>query len=138
MNTDALLSKLNKIKSNGNGKWLACCPAHFDKSPSLAIKHTDDGKILLHCFSGCAVADVVAALGLTLADLMPENPSYQKGSKVPKFNKYELFDCLVHSGLILSMGIRKLLNFNDLTPEDLILISKAEESINDIAREVRR
>ena len=137
-NIDALLSKLDKVRSNGNGKWLACCPAHNDKSPSLAIKETEDDKILIHCFSGCAVADIVAAVGLELSDLMPDNPTYQKGARPPKFNKYELFDRVVFEATILSLGIRQLLNLEDLSQADLLRVVQAENVINDIAREVRR
>ncbi|MCX7107040.1 MAG: CHC2 zinc finger domain-containing protein [Methylococcales bacterium] len=135
---DNLLSKLDKVKSNGQGKWLACCPAHPDKSPSLAIKQTDDGKILIHCFSGCQVSDIVAAVGLELSDLMPENPSYQKGTKPPRFNKYELFDRLAFEVVILSMGIRQLLAKEDLSHDDLSRVILAENTINEIVREVRQ
>ncbi len=136
-NIDALLSKLDKVKSNGNGKWLARCPAHNDKSPSLAIKETEDRKTLIHCFSGCSVADIVAAVGLELSDLMPDNPTYQKGARPPKFNKYELFDRVVFEATILSLGIRQLLNLEDLSQADLLRVVQAENVINDIAREVR-
>ena len=137
MDIEVFLSNFDKVKSTGNGKWIACCSAHPDKSPSLAIKQTDDRKILLHCFSGCQVSNIVAAVGLELSDLMPENPSYQKGTKPPQFNKYELFDQLVHESIILSLAIRQLLNFQDLSAEDLIIVTKAEQAINSIAREVR-
>src|SRR5690625_3021049 len=49
-------------------QWLARCPAHEDKSPSLSIKAVDD-RVLVHCFAGCDAADVTAAVGLSLADL---------------------------------------------------------------------
>ncbi|WP_174626581.1 CHC2 zinc finger domain-containing protein [Candidatus Methylobacter favarea] len=71
---DTLLSRLEKVHKTGANKWLSCCPAHNDKSPSLAIKLADTDKVLLHCFAGCSVADIVASVGLTLADLMPETP----------------------------------------------------------------
>lgn len=32
-----------------------------------------DGKILLHCFAGCAVEDIVGALGLTMQDLFTDS-----------------------------------------------------------------
>ena len=138
MDVNNLLSKLDKVKSTGNGKYLACCPAHPDRSPSLAIKQTDDEKLLLHCFSGCSVVDILAAIGLELSDLMPENPSYQKGNKPPRFNKYELFDRLVHESIILSLAVRQLLNFQDLSAEDMARVSIAENVINSIAMEIRR
>ena len=53
------------------GRWLARCPAHSDKHPSLAIRELDDGRILAHCFAGCAVESVLAAVGLTLSNLYP-------------------------------------------------------------------
>lgn len=138
MDVNNLLSKLEKVRSTGNGKWLACCSAHNDRSPSLAIKQTDDQKLLLHCFSGCQVSDIVAAAGLTLSDLMPVSTKYQKGSKPPKFNKYELFDRLMHESIILSLAIRQLLSFQDLSVEDDARVLVAENVINNIALEVRR
>lgn len=51
----------------GRGSWT--CPAHEDRSPSLSVKEADDGRVLVHCFAGCETADVLAALGRTLADL---------------------------------------------------------------------
>lgn len=138
MSIDALLSKLDKVKPNRNGKWLACCPAHPDRSPSLAIKQTDDGKILIHCFAGCQVSDIVAAVGLELSDLMPEKTMYKKGSKPPRFNKYELFDRLVFEMPILSIAFRQLLDKEILSAQDLSRVLLAESTINQIVREVRQ
>jgi len=69
---NVLLSRLQKVKSAGSGKWKACCPAHQDSDPSLSIAETKDGRILLHCFAGCGASDIVAALGLSLSDLFPD------------------------------------------------------------------
>jgi AAA domain len=55
-------------------RWQACCPSHDDTDPSLSITASTD-KVLLTCHAGCATTDVVAALGLTLADLFVETPS---------------------------------------------------------------
>lgn len=69
--TDTLLQRLDGVRSNGEGRWSARCPAHEDRSPSLSVRELDDGKILLHCFSGCDVAAVLSALGLDMAALFP-------------------------------------------------------------------
>ena len=66
-----LLSRLEKVKRTGRGRWLACCPAHEDHSPSLAIRELEDGRILIHCFAGCGVQEIVFAAGLELSDLFP-------------------------------------------------------------------
>lgn len=68
----AMLNRLDKVKENGPGRWLACCPAHQDRSPSLAIRETPDGTILVKCFAECPTADVLAAIGLELKDLFPQ------------------------------------------------------------------
>ena len=55
-------------KKSGSS-WLAKCPAHDDKSPSLSISQGDDDCVLLKCHGGCEVRDIVAALGMELSDL---------------------------------------------------------------------
>jgi hypothetical protein len=71
MTVQALLDRLECVRSTGPGRWLARCPAHEDRSPSLSIRETDDGRVLLHDFGGCGNADIVAAAGLSFGDLFP-------------------------------------------------------------------
>ncbi|MCY1206635.1 hypothetical protein D9M72_182090 [compost metagenome] len=66
------LRRLEDVSSSARG-FTARCPAHDDRNPSLSIKEGDDGRVLLHCFAGCTPQEVVADLGLTLADLFPAN-----------------------------------------------------------------
>jgi len=42
--------------------WLACCPAHDDREPSLAIRDGGDGRVLVHCHAGCDQRDVIDVL----------------------------------------------------------------------------
>ena len=42
--------------------WMARCPAHDDRDPSLAIADASSGKVLVHCHAGCDQRDVIAAL----------------------------------------------------------------------------
>jgi putative DNA primase/helicase len=44
------------------GSWMACCPAHDDREPSLSICDTEDGMVLVNCFAGCDPMQVIAAL----------------------------------------------------------------------------
>jgi putative DNA primase/helicase len=69
-----------QIKGNGS----CCCPAHDDRQASLSAKEGDDGRILLCCHAGCETKDVVAKLGLTMADLMPANGSAYRASQAKK------------------------------------------------------
>ena len=72
MSASILLSKLSRVKKTGADRSMACCPAHQDKTASLSIKDLPDGRVLLHCFAGCDPDSVLAAVGLTFSDLMPE------------------------------------------------------------------
>ncbi len=50
-------------KALGGCSGLAYCPAHPNtKTPALSLKDGDNGKLLVHCFTGCSGADVLAAL----------------------------------------------------------------------------
>lgn len=73
-----ILDRLHGVKPRGNGRWLARCPAHADKSPSLSIGTGDNGAVLLKCWSGCSAHDIVSAVGLNLQDLFPPRESTGK------------------------------------------------------------
>jgi hypothetical protein len=72
MNAARLIDRVDRVRPMGPGRWLARCPAHEDRSPSLSIRELDDGRLLIHDFGGCATSDVLASLGLDLQDLYPE------------------------------------------------------------------
>jgi hypothetical protein len=82
---DRALGALTGVRRTGPDRWSAVCPAHADRRPSLSIRELNDGRVLLHCFGGCAVDEVVTRLGLTLADLYPaDRPGRSPGSGAPR------------------------------------------------------
>jgi hypothetical protein len=81
-----LLDRLDKV-SGGNGKWMARCPAHSDNSPSLSVSDTED-KVLLHCFAGCKIEDVTAAMRINVSDLFYQSLTVQ-GMTVAKRKRFE-------------------------------------------------
>lgn len=62
------IAELLAAKPTANG-WSACCPAHDDRRPSLAITEGRDGRTLLYCWTGCPLESIVAAIGLSTSDL---------------------------------------------------------------------
>lgn len=72
MMAEELLARLEHAKSAGPREWMASCPAHNDDDPSLSVAEGDDGRVLLHCFSGCEPSAIVSSLGLTLSDLFTD------------------------------------------------------------------
>jgi putative DNA primase/helicase len=53
-------------RRDGSGNYSCHCPgpmhANGDANPSLSVKDGANGRLLLHCFLGCAYSDIVAAL----------------------------------------------------------------------------
>ena len=68
---DRVLERLEGVKAH-NGYFMALCPAHDDRNPSLSITEGDDGRVLLKCFADCIFDDVVVAIGLEAQDFFPE------------------------------------------------------------------
>lgn len=48
-------------RKSGAG-YIAKCPAHNDREPSLSLADGDDGRLLVYCHAGCPQAAVIAAL----------------------------------------------------------------------------
>lgn len=67
MNVEEVLGRLHGVRRSGSG-WMARCPAHADRSPSLSIREAG-GRILIHCFAGCSIEAVCDALQIKLRDL---------------------------------------------------------------------
>src|SRR5688500_12972038 len=101
MSAAELLTRLKKVKRVGTDRWIACCPAHNDHSPSLALRELDDGRILLHCFAGCNVHEVVSSVGLELTDLFPPQ-ELEFGQGKPErrpFSAADILRCIAFEAL---------------------------------------
>lgn len=60
MTAEAVAKALGGRKAGAT--WMARCPAHDDRAPSLSIADARDGKVLVRCHAGCDQRDVIAAL----------------------------------------------------------------------------
>ncbi len=74
------VAKLFYARRTGPKRYVAKCPAHPDRSPSLSICAGRGGRVLVLCRAGCHTADVLAAAGLSIRDLFsgpPPSPAQQ-------------------------------------------------------------
>jgi hypothetical protein len=69
---EKMLPLLQNVKQTRSG-YSARCPAHNDHESSLSLGQGDDGKVLLNCFAGCEVEDIVAKIGMRMSDLSPRH-----------------------------------------------------------------
>lgn len=114
---DTLLHHLAKVKRTGPDRWIACCPSHADKTPSLAIRQISDGTILLKCFSGCTAHEIVSAVGMNLSDLFPNTGTSGKPVK-SAFPAADVLRCLQHEVLIVRIVMEELLSGGTLSFDD--------------------
>jgi hypothetical protein len=141
MAIDAIISRLEKCRAIGPMKWQACCPAHADRTPSLAVRELGDGRILIHCFSGCSALDIVGALGLELSDLMPPLEEHHYAPVKRPWTGDDALRCLTHEIGVVAIVTADLMNGVAHTDADLdrlyaaaANITKATEYVNGLGR----
>ncbi|SFF19639.1 phage/plasmid primase, P4 family [Nitrosomonas sp. Nm166] len=117
-NLDRLLNQLHKVKQTGRDQYIAICPSHADKHPSLAIRQPDDSKILIKCFAGCSAHEIVSAVGLSLSDLFPKESTYSSPIKNP-FPAASVLRCIQTEALIVVTAACNIANGVTLSNEDL-------------------
>jgi len=76
MTVEILLNELHKVRKSGSDSWMACCPSHEDRTPSLRVTESSDGHILIHCFAGCSAEEVMSAVGLEMGELFPDKDQH--------------------------------------------------------------
>ena len=87
MKIEDILSRFEGVEQTAPDNWMARCPAHGDANPSLSITRKPDGKVLMHCFAGCTVEEICAAVGLKTSDLMPPSAKATEGKPGGKKKK---------------------------------------------------
>ncbi len=125
-----LLSRLEGVRATGTDQWVARCPAHEDKSPSLSITEKDD-RVLIHCHAGCYVNEVVDAVGLKITDLFPPRESYGKPVKRrPDYKGMWLLS--KHAFWVLAVATADLEQNKPLNEKDMKSVCGARAQIFDV------
>ena len=75
MSVNNLLNSLDRVRKMGADRWVACCPAHNDKSPSLAIRELSDGAVLFIASPVALLTKSLAQLALICRNCSPKNRS---------------------------------------------------------------
>lgn len=96
-----ILERLEGVHQRDSVRWVARCPAHEDRHPSLSIVDAGD-KVLLKCFAECDTAAVLDAVGLEWTDLYPPKPVEIQHRKAPPkpFTDRDLLILLTQEGMV--------------------------------------
>jgi putative DNA primase/helicase len=112
MTAPEFVERLSGVEAVAKG-WIACCPAHADRDPSLSIAEKD-GKVLVHCHAGCSTDAIVQAVGLTMSDLFEDCPKRSRPKKISAIYSYT-----DEEGEVLFQAIRfQPKDFSYRTPDD--------------------
>lgn len=124
---DRILPLLTKVRQRQPGQWSACCPSHDDQGPSLSVRETPEEAVLLHCFAGCSVHEIVAALGLQMEDLFPpRQPSGREPKRTPRLlTAGQALELLEREALLVVVAAANILHGVVLTQTDLDRLTRA-------------
>ena len=131
MSLETLLSRLQKVKRTSSNSWIACCPAHDDKSPSLTIKDAGNGMLLMKCFASCGTEDVLGAIGMEFKDIMPEKVvNNYVAPSIPKIYATDALRAIQFESRILMLAFYSVRRGAKLNDVDMARCETAMERIN--------
>lgn len=137
---EKITANLEGVIHSQNGQIRAVCPSHEsrNKSRTLAVKESDDGGVLLHCFADCSASEILAALGLELSDLYPEPPPSAPGrpfTKKAAFSPREALHILAFEITLTSAFISDVISKRPVPDSDWNRFLVARDRIAEVQRE---
>jgi len=111
MRVDQILTNLENVTKTSDHSWMACCPIHDDKTPSLCITEKDS-VVLIHCFGcGCNGVDICEHLNIPASNLFPTSHSsnFQSNNSRNYFPARDVLNALAEDLLIVEITLNEVL-----------------------------
>lgn len=130
-----LLARLEGVRQTGPGRWIARCPSHDDKSPSLSIRELDDGRVLVHDFAGCTFDEIIGAVGIEAHDLFPPRVAadHIKGERRP-FPASDVLEAIADETFYVAFMAATMAQGHVLTAVDKALLDRSYDRIMEARR----
>lgn len=120
---EKLLSRLKGVRGY-QGRWRAQCPAHQSRGLTLAVADRN-GSLLLHCFGGCDVGSVLAAVGLGLRDLYDAPLDQDRKPTRQDWHLRDAIAALAHEARVVLIAANDLAAGVILSLEDVRRVAQA-------------
>lgn len=127
-----LISRLDGVRETGEGKWIARCPAHDDRSPSLSVREVNDGTILIKCFAGCDTLAVCRSIGIEIRDLFPDQYVRRVDTRargVPRLSAAERLELIEHEITVAALVVEEIARTRIGTDEQWARLAQCSERI---------
>jgi hypothetical protein len=120
MSLETLIERLDGVKHTGVGRFMARCPAHDDRSPSLGVKDCGDGVTVVNCLAGCETEDVLSAIGLSFSDLYPERigPEHSYKPVKQRFDGRQVLRVLRSEATLVAIAAENIAEGISLSDDD--------------------
>lgn len=131
----ALLDRLDGVRKTGPDRAVGICPSHEDRRPSLSVRELDDGRVLVHCFAGCSVDEVLRAVGLDFEALFPPRPKsdHVRGERRP-FPAADVFKVVSDEAFYVAYMAATMAQGHVLTATDKALLQQSYDRIMEARR----
>jgi hypothetical protein len=134
---DTILDRLESVRKRQLGQYSARCPAHDDKGPSLSVRESTDGAVLIHCFAGCTPHEILASIDLELHDLFPPRERPQGApQRIPRLlTAAQALELLSEKATLVAVAAGNVGHGATLSPKDRDDVIQAARYINWIRHE---
>ncbi len=130
MSAVTLIERLEGVRQTAPDRWLAKCPGHDDRVPSLSVRELQDGTLLLHDFGGCDTANVLTALGMSWMDLYPEPPRGNRYEwRKPRLQASDALITLDHECIVVAVIAADMLEHREIDADTWSRLATAVERI---------
>jgi hypothetical protein len=127
-----ILPSLEKVRKTGPNNWLACCPAHEDRSPSMTLHAANDGRILVKCFAGCSFDEIVGALGLGWEPWFPPKTELDRVQAIRRpFPAGDVLEALAFESKVVALVASDMRQLKHIAQPDMDRLLIAMERIEE-------
>ena len=130
---EKFLSRVEGVRQTGPGRWLFRVPTRKDKRPSGSARELEGGRLLIHDFAGDSAVDILAAVGLEMSDLYPENSAHHGKSERRPFLAMDALRCVAFEALVVAAAAAALASGEPLSSVDRERLLVAAERLNGAA-----
>lgn len=131
---EKFLSRVEGVRQTGPGRWQFKVPTRKDKHPSGSARELDDGRLLIYDFAGDSAADMLAAVGLSLTDLYPEQITTHGKPERRPFIATDALRCVAFEALVCAAAAAAMATGEPLSSVDRERLLVAAERLNGAAR----